>query len=542
MAQIRCDHDRRIPIKTNDSFKFDVFYGSTDSDRSTSVLNGQFVHSQLLINCLLRMRDIPTDKNELITLAEAEYKDNKTELAIIQDFEATYSSDRSLWWYTRESFLYRQLNKALRRQDIDLLFAFRFFIRDIHKQLEQHRCSSPMRVYRGQLISKKELDALKTSIGNLISIHSFISTSVDRRSALSFLYSSTPSDNFERVLFEIDANPLLDGIKPFADITSFSYFPGESEVLFMLGSILRIISIDVDERGVSTIRATLCSNNDQDVQAIFDYMKNENGDGDTTMLSFGIVLGKMGKLNDAEKYFRRLLKEIPPDHVDIAACYHDLGDVLEKKGDYESSLASYHKSLEIMLKTKSPNDPIIATSYNNIAAVQIKTEKYDQALESYTKALAIWRNAFGDNHPHVALCLSNLAGIYQAFGKSAEALDYLQKALSIRQHHLPADHPDMGDTHNNIGILYWTLDQLDKALEHYDLSLKIKEKCLTPYHPDVAMTLSNISLIYEQQEQFSQVLSYLQRAAHIYQQTLSPTHPNVLHVQRLIQRVTSKMT
>ena len=48
------------------------------------------------------------------------------------------------------------------------------------------------------------------------------------------------SDNIEQVLFEIDADPQLDNIKPFSNITSFSYFPNEEEVLFMIGSIFRL--------------------------------------------------------------------------------------------------------------------------------------------------------------------------------------------------------------------------------------------------------------------------------------------------------------
>ena len=75
-------------------------------------------------------------------------------------------------------------------------------------------------------------------------MNSFLSTSVDRRQALSFLYASTSSSSMQRVLFEIDVDPQLDGVKPFANITSLSYFSGEDEVLLMLGSIFRLVSIE----------------------------------------------------------------------------------------------------------------------------------------------------------------------------------------------------------------------------------------------------------------------------------------------------------
>jgi hypothetical protein len=52
---------------------------------------------------------------------------------MIDEFEMDYSSENALWWYSRDSFLYGMLNKALRTQDIDTLFLFRFFIRDIYE-------------------------------------------------------------------------------------------------------------------------------------------------------------------------------------------------------------------------------------------------------------------------------------------------------------------------------------------------------------------------------------------------------------------------
>ncbi|CAF0746426.1 unnamed protein product [Rotaria sordida] len=70
----------------------------------------------------------------------------------------TYSSDQALWWYTRETFIYQFLNQALRLQDIDLLFLFRFFIYDIQKQLELNQYQESIHVYRNQLISNNELN------------------------------------------------------------------------------------------------------------------------------------------------------------------------------------------------------------------------------------------------------------------------------------------------------------------------------------------------------------------------------------------------
>ena len=49
------------------------------------------------------------------------------------------------------------------------------------------------------------------------------SLSLDRSVALQFLAGFSSSDDTERVLIEIIADPHLDGSKPFANITSFSF-------------------------------------------------------------------------------------------------------------------------------------------------------------------------------------------------------------------------------------------------------------------------------------------------------------------------------
>ena len=143
------------------------------------------------------MEAVSTDKDELISLSKKQYKHNANELAIAHEFQENYSPDRALCWYIREIFLCRQLNKALRVQNVDSLFVFRFFIRDLEKQLEEYQCSLLIRVHRGELMSNEEFKPLKDFVGQLISMNSFLSTSMDRELAFSFLCSSTASDSLQ---------------------------------------------------------------------------------------------------------------------------------------------------------------------------------------------------------------------------------------------------------------------------------------------------------------------------------------------------------
>ncbi|CAF1273675.1 unnamed protein product [Adineta steineri] len=541
VTSIDLNQVEQISNKVDEPIVIDIFNAKTKQEKSTAKLNGHFVHSQILIDCLLRMKSTPTDKKELVDFCLREYQNNNRELNNIHDFQKDYSPDRSIWWYTKDSFVYKLLNKALRVQDIHLIFLFRFFLRDIQKQLKQCRCLSFVRLYRGQLISNEELEILRTSIGQLISMNSLLSTTLNREQALKFLCRSKISDDEHRILFEIDADPQLTGIKPFAEIANLSYYPKEEEVLLMLGSIFRLndISRNVDDSW--NIQMTLCSDDDNDLKSIFDYMRTQDGDKETSLYSFGLALHKMDKFKEAEKYYYRYLDELPPKHEGIARCYWGLGNVAYDKKDYESSIDWHSKSLEIKKRTLKSDDPSLGHSYNSIANIHRKKGNLDKAVELYQEALMIWKQALGEDSLLVARCFNNLGIICKTQRNYSDALKFYKKDLAISQKNLPCDHSDIGKSHHNIANVYYSLGQYDLALEHYQLSLKIFEKSLPSQHTTIASTFLNIGRTYEQKGVFRDALSFYERAVIIYREVLSPTDSTVVDTEEDIQRVLLKL-
>ena len=250
------------------------------------------------------------------------------------------TSDDALWWYTRQSFLYRLLNKALRVQNIDLLFLFRFFIRDLEQQLlnNQYTSSCSIRVYRGQIVSQGEIELFKNSIGQFISINSFLSTSINRQLAYVFISGLDISQDFQRVLFEITADPNLANIKPFSQISTHSYFHDEEEVLFMLGSIFQLVSVHCNNDGIWLIQMKLSSNDDHQLETLLKFLKTESKDMEMNLISFANVLLTMERFNDAENYHHRCLNEVPSERKYLARCYESLGAVALKKADLDLSL------------------------------------------------------------------------------------------------------------------------------------------------------------------------------------------------------------
>jgi hypothetical protein len=77
----------------------------------------------------------------------------------------------------------------------------------------------------------------------------------------------------------------------------------------MLGSIFRLVHIRYEGQ-LCIFQLILCSENGHDVKPIFDQMKIDyHGKGYTNAGVYGIVLAKMGKFDEAEKYMQHELNE-----------------------------------------------------------------------------------------------------------------------------------------------------------------------------------------------------------------------------------------
>ncbi|CAF1019710.1 unnamed protein product [Adineta steineri] len=362
VSQITTDH--KIQKKVEEPLSINIFTTNVGAGKSTTGVNGQFVFSQILIDCLLRLKSTEIDKNELISLCEKEYEGNYIEQNNLREFKKDYSPNKVLLWYTKETFFYKTLNAALRTQNIHLIFLFRAFIYDIYRQLQKYQSKKFVRVYRCQLMSNDEINSLKQNIGQFISVNSFFSTSDERSTALFLLGDITTQIDSERVLFEIDADPKIVNTKPFADISKHSHFPDESEVLFMIGSIFRLDNIYRNNNQIWIVKMTLCNDNEHNLKQVLMYMKQQISNKETDLRILGNILWEMGKFGLAEKYFTRSLKQLPwndPLHISL---YEDLGKLASQRGDYDMSM-EWRQKLLTFKEEKSLSTNVSVNKTNN---------------------------------------------------------------------------------------------------------------------------------------------------------------------------------
>ena len=514
-----------------------------DSGQSTTGLDGRFVQSQLLITCLLQMNTNQTDREEFASRFREICEKNSKSVKDVDQFEKQYASMDSLWWYTRDSFLYRKLNEALRNQDIDLLFLFHFFIHDLEEQIQHCRCSESIDLYRGQIITKDELQALRNSINSLIAFNSFLSTS--RNIAIAYIYAGVEATlkdpELEHVLFEIRADSRQLGIKPFADVSEMSQYPDEEEILIMLGAVFRVKEVVHDDnRQVWRIKMDLCSDDDCDVKSVVSHMGKQYDSMTDRLLRFAYVLIDMSHFKDAEKYLHRVLKDLPPHHPDIAKCHQALGKIYCEEGKYQSAHDDLGKALEFLRQTGGTSSQL-AYLYNNIGEVYQNECKWTQALQSYKKALKLFRKQFSENDENIAWGCNNLGIIYEKQNNYQKADRCYAKALRIKLKVLPPGHPCLGNVYNNIGNIHYHRKEYDQALEVYRMCYDIFEKSLKSRHPSMARISRNIGLTYEALNQFEKAMVNFEKVLTIRKSILSPTHPDLLEIEKDITRISAKI-
>lgn len=138
IASIYQDLEQAVKQSNLDSISMSfVPMGEVASSQNLDQLEPTFIYTKILKEILLKMEFGPEYINKLVDYSRELYRHNKDELAIINEFQLHYNPQLSIWWYTRECFTYHMLNRALGTLDTDNILHMSFFLRDLHKRIEE---------------------------------------------------------------------------------------------------------------------------------------------------------------------------------------------------------------------------------------------------------------------------------------------------------------------------------------------------------------------------------------------------------------------
>ncbi|CAF1238414.1 unnamed protein product [Adineta steineri] len=239
-----------------------------------------FFWYRFFFNILDRLKHTDIAKHEMISRVRAIYEDNMCRLEEIALFENVYYSDNVINWYTTESFFYRGLNTALRSHDINEIFLWRFYISDLDRKLRE-LCSKQMDsqsrcVFRGQRLYTYNLRKLATSVGKLISMTSFLSTTSDYHLAKIFAGNTSVDSPVQSVVYKIFIESNTNKIVC-ADISELSVCKKEDQHLFSIRSLFRIERVEYSDN-IWCIDLTAVDENDQQFCTVINPWKAKNSE------------------------------------------------------------------------------------------------------------------------------------------------------------------------------------------------------------------------------------------------------------------------
>ena len=423
------------PTKKEDSFQ----YWKKESP--------EFFLTQMLSQVLVEKKCDHNDAlDKIAATCRSHYINYPNEVSKIDTFARDYRPEHAIEHYTKDSFLFRLVGKAFRSEDLNNIHLFHLYIFDLNGELIRKRGQireseqENVSLYRGKKLHVAVLQKLIDNIGALISINGFLSTTRSLHVAKTcFAGADQYRHEYRSVIFEYCFNE-KNIVRAYADISEMSQFPDEEEILFSIGSIWRIDSIEKDSESESVwiVKLSTCYEVDSKIKESFQELQQA-----PTIIMIGNILYELGALTKAENFYS---KAIDDDSIDNGTRY---------------------------------------ILYINIATIKMKQEKYSEALDFFSKAEQIMPTEGNkmnlDNLQTLHLrsiiksrfsILNNMAMSYQKIGKSDEAMDCLREALTIDDE---IELIDKATVHHNMGLIFFNSGQYAKAVDHFSKAVQFAQ-------------------------------------------------------------------
>lgn len=542
-AAYRCDHDT-IPMSfiSKQTMKEAVESEQENLDQ----FDPSYMYSITFKEIILEMdEDEETAVKELI-----QYCRSKDILeSEIEEFKRQYQEKSAIWCYTRKMFVYGMLNHALRTLDMEAMGKLGFFIRTLHRQLEQlHKQQSDIFqkqfiVYRTQGFVEEDFRNLQNSKGGFIAFNNFLSAHKEKNIPLEFIqHTLEKNPNIFGVLFiiTIDPSKIAQSTIAFAVIDSHSTISTKNEILFTMPTVFRVNDIKQtnNKSRIWEVQLTLTDDHHPQLAVLLNRMKEQiDGYG---WYRLGKLMLAIGHFNQAEELYNELLKNVSNDSNE-AYIYQELGRVKWHQEQYDKAIEFYQKSLDIKLKSLGENHSSLVSCYTNIALVHKKTGNYQKALDFYKQAQKILEQTLPKNHQDLFPLYNSIAEVHEKMKDYSKSLQFYIKAFEISKTTLPLNQLSLALSHNNIGRQYKNMGEYPSALEFYEAGLEIIKKVLPSNHLSLAMFYNDIGEVHKNMHNCSKAISVLDAALAIRRKSLPSGHPLIQETVDNIQGVRKKM-
>lgn len=581
---------RRMKIlryENHDSFSFETansssnFFPQENTKKNKQEL--MFMYAQILKEILTELPCSPLDMDYMIEFCLARYINEPSSVEQIVEFERDYKRHSPVWWYTKDTFLYRMLNIALRTHDFPILYAMRVFVQDLHKELVQLHIDSEqtpfLTLYRGQPMQHEDFDRIRTNIGGLFSVNQFWSTSKDREFALEVYAGYTNNDaNITAVLFEINVKSTNRSTVSFANISNLSNFGvAEMEYLFTMGSVFRIESVErSDSINVWHVKLSLTSDRDPQLKLLAESIKSSVYPGkpyhigslaillmylDENQLAaeiietcvkresnrfeclkfrwtLGLIYARLEKTQQAlinydyvvRSYFLRYLS------IDVLSMiFHGLGELCILLRKFELAIVNFKIALHVeMLRQPHHDEKCLLQYCRDIGIAYEGNNRLNDALTLYQIAHEKALKCYPDQHPWISRCELDMIRVTSKMGQDDRAESLINHYIPNIKNSLPKNHKMQTKTQVLAG--YRDLERGDFASAHaqFQNALAIDRSHKRESEPSNYAIYWAIATAFGREGRFYDAMDALNTALSIQMTVFPAGHPDIAMTYREI--------
>jgi len=203
-------------------------------------------------------------------------------------------------------------------------------------------------------------------------------------------------------------------------------------------------------------------------------------------LQTAISLHRQGRLDEAEHFYRRVLKR---DRNQITAL-QNLGRIRLIQGEPNEAVTLLQKTLNQM-----PDSP---EAHLDLGLAFAGIGHHKEAIQSFEKAISL--------NPEFTRAHSNLGFALQAVGRHNDAIAHFERAVSLA--------PEQAEVHSNLGNALQMLGRQTEAIMHYEKAVALK--------PDFAEAHSNLAWALRADNRREEAIQQFRKAIQMKPNYVSP--------------------
>jgi tetratricopeptide (TPR) repeat protein len=240
-----------------------------------------------------------------------------------------------------------------------------------------------------------------------------------------------------------------------------------------------------------------------------------------------LVYFRESRYPEAEEVARKAVglaeKVLPEGHLERAAAYRTLGDVLKYEQRYAEGLDLLEKARVITEQSLGPDHPDVAAILRKEIDVYSLQRDGERGFALGKKVLALLEKSLPPGHLQIAQTHTNLAESLGLLGRYEDAVAEERLALPTYERLFGPDSENVGVSCTNLGYALMQLGRDDEARRDLERAIAIYEKRLAPDDPDRAEPLLRLGQLALKQHKPREAIPLLERALQLRKNDRDPT-------------------